>query len=333
MTWKSPSKTYKKCMLPKFQSVDAVHPIIEVEVDDAFLNAWSDPILDKVDPKELHDRMVCLTHTFSTLIRHGQYLVKSEEKSAPDDLVTEMDQGIETLCRMWLQTHYPEHKIIGEEGPKAKISENDVVWYIDPVDGTSNFVDKSDNISVHIGCVFQGHPWVSVVALPFKEQLYSHYYGNDTAQIKLTPPKKLIIGAEFRESFNKDKQVLNMFKERYNASHHQVKSIGVSIIDILLGKATLFFKGDVKLWDIIAPLIILDSHQKGLWDISLFIPKRPKPKTPDDYIKVSPFSNAAAVVERFNKKHLTNCRVGHIIVTPKQSVYEEEILKEMCALR
>ncbi len=333
MTWTAPSKASPTCILPKFLSKEAVTPIISVDVDDTFITAWESEIIDTHDPKELHDKMLCLTHTFSSLIRKGQYSVKSEEKSAPDDLVTEMDQGIETLCRMWLNRHYPDHKIIGEEGPKAHIETEDVVWYLDPVDGTSNFVDKDDNVAVHIGCVYQGKPWVGIVSLPFKDESYSYYHGQNKEQTPFTPPKTLVAGAEFRESTNEDTRALLMLNQRYGARHHQVKSIGVNIIDLLKGKESLFFKGNVKFWDIIAPLIILDSHQKGLWNIAIFIPNTPTPKAPSDYDRYSPFGNEKALVERINTKSLKNSRIGHIIVTPKGSRYEVEILQEILVLR
>ena len=54
------------------------------------------------------------------------------------DLVTEADKATEALIVSRLQSHFPTHRIVGEEGGEgAKSSE--YCWYVDPVDGTTNF--------------------------------------------------------------------------------------------------------------------------------------------------------------------------------------------------
>jgi len=53
------------------------------------------------------------------------------------DLVTEYDLASEQLIREQLSTEFPAHRIIGEEN--AESGEGDLVWYVDPIDGTTNF--------------------------------------------------------------------------------------------------------------------------------------------------------------------------------------------------
>ena len=81
--------------------------------------------------------------------RQGQ--VKSlGTKISAQDLVTEVDKGVEQMIRRLIQTHYPDHSILGEEEvlPGAdeataaleEVRENEYLWIVDPVDGTTNFV-------------------------------------------------------------------------------------------------------------------------------------------------------------------------------------------------
>ena len=54
------------------------------------------------------------------------------------DLVTEADKACEELIVSRLQSYFPTHSIIGEEGGERK-GTSEYCWYVDPVDGTTNF--------------------------------------------------------------------------------------------------------------------------------------------------------------------------------------------------
>ena len=54
------------------------------------------------------------------------------------DLVTEADRASEKLISERLRTAFPEHGIYGEEGTRSGL-ESEYRWYIDPLDGTTNF--------------------------------------------------------------------------------------------------------------------------------------------------------------------------------------------------
>ena len=53
------------------------------------------------------------------------------------DLLTEYDLQSEPLIRGELSREFPGHRIVGEEG--AETGEGELVWYVDPIDGTTNF--------------------------------------------------------------------------------------------------------------------------------------------------------------------------------------------------
>jgi myo-inositol-1(or 4)-monophosphatase len=53
------------------------------------------------------------------------------------DLLTEYDLESERLIRKELSSAFPSHRIVGEEGDDT--GEGEMVWYVDPIDGTTNF--------------------------------------------------------------------------------------------------------------------------------------------------------------------------------------------------
>ncbi len=66
------------------------------------------------------------------------------EKSGPQDLVTEADYAADKLITDFIHEHYPEDAIFSEEsGKNDRIRNAEWVWVIDPLDGTNNFAKES----------------------------------------------------------------------------------------------------------------------------------------------------------------------------------------------
>lgn len=76
------------------------------------------------------------------------------------DPVSEVDHGVEALIRARLAVEYPTHDILGEEILDRPGNNHDVVWAIDPVDGTSNFVNGFPMFCATIGVLSRGRPVV-----------------------------------------------------------------------------------------------------------------------------------------------------------------------------
>ena len=69
----------------------------------------------------------------------GFKFTQKETKSSLSDLVTEVDQEIESVIIDFLRSERPYDSFLGEEGSRLSGSSG-VKWVIDPIDGTTNFV-------------------------------------------------------------------------------------------------------------------------------------------------------------------------------------------------
>ena len=74
------------------------------------------------------------------------------------DPVSEVDQEVERLIRLRLATVFPLHDIVGEEVEERTGREHDVVWVVDPIDGTTNFVNGFPLFAASIGVLHRGRP-------------------------------------------------------------------------------------------------------------------------------------------------------------------------------
>jgi myo-inositol-1(or 4)-monophosphatase len=79
------------------------------------------------------------------------------------DPVSEVDHHVETLVRARIADSHPDHHIIGEEFGARTDVEHDMVWAIDPVDGTANFVNGLPLFSASIGVLHRGLPVVGAL--------------------------------------------------------------------------------------------------------------------------------------------------------------------------
>jgi myo-inositol-1(or 4)-monophosphatase len=82
---------------------------------------------------------------------HGFYEsgVATEYKGEAD-LVTEADRASERLIVERLHSRFPSHGVFGEEGSRGQM-ESEYRWYIDPIDGTTNFAHRYPVFCVSLG--------------------------------------------------------------------------------------------------------------------------------------------------------------------------------------
>ncbi len=79
------------------------------------------------------------------------------DHKAPTDLVTDVDRECETVINERLETAFPDHAVLGEEGgASANMEDATHRWIIDPLDGTTNFVHGIPHFCVSIGLEIEG---------------------------------------------------------------------------------------------------------------------------------------------------------------------------------
>src|SRR5713101_7135583 len=90
----------------------------------------------------------------------------------PLDLVTEADRRSEALIIERLRSYFPKHAVVAEEGGGQK-TDSDYCWYVDPLDGTTNFAHGFPVFSVTLGLAYRGEVIAGVVYDPMREELFT----------------------------------------------------------------------------------------------------------------------------------------------------------------
>ncbi|NLE47431.1 MAG: inositol monophosphatase [Sandaracinaceae bacterium] len=96
--------------------------------------------------------------------------VRAIEKKGAIDLVTEHDRRTEEFIRAQLHLELPHHRVLAEEDGAS--GEGESVWYVDPIDGTTNFAHGHPFFAVSLGLVHRGVPQVGLILAPALGALY-----------------------------------------------------------------------------------------------------------------------------------------------------------------
>lgn len=106
--------------------------------------------------------------------------VKSVQTKKGDhrNLVTEVDLAIEHKLRAAISKRFPDHAIMGEEtGGSPDQEKKEYVWILDPIDGTTNYIQGMPYCCISIGIFKNKKPFIGVIYNPVINTLYAAQKG------------------------------------------------------------------------------------------------------------------------------------------------------------
>lgn len=96
-----------------------------------------------------------------------------EVKTTPNDLVTNLDFETEKFIVNKIRETFPEHKIVSEEGFGDEVKNLDgSIWFIDPIDGTLNFVKQKENFCIMLAYYEDGVGLLAYIYDVMKDKFY-----------------------------------------------------------------------------------------------------------------------------------------------------------------
>ncbi|MEW6325046.1 MAG: inositol monophosphatase family protein, partial [Nitrospirota bacterium] len=109
-------------------------------------------------------------------VRRGRMAVRYK---GAVNLVTEADQRAERLIVRRIRAAFPDHLIVAEEGSGGPVGAMDrgATWFVDPLDGTTNYAHGFPFYCVSIGLEMNGRMAVGVVYDPVRRELFSAIRG------------------------------------------------------------------------------------------------------------------------------------------------------------
>jgi myo-inositol-1(or 4)-monophosphatase len=183
------------------------------------------------------------------------------------DLVTEADRASEKLIVERLRSHFPTHAIVAEEGGGHE-SASEYCWFIDPLDGTTNFAHGFPMFCVSMGLQRAGEPIAGVVYDPIRGELFTAERGAGAFlnhhRIHVSPVKT-VSDSLASTGFPSRKRHHNInihFYYQLAMASHGVRRTGSAALDlsfVACGRLDFFWEFGLKPWDMAAGALLVQE--------------------------------------------------------------------------
>jgi len=189
------------------------------------------------------------------------------ELKGAHDLVTAADRASEQLIVTRLRKEFPAHGIVAEEGGRAEL-DAPLRWYVDPLDGTTNFAHGFPMWNVTLGLAKNNEMIAGVVYDPTSRELFTAERGAGArlngAPIHVSPASR-IEDSLFSTGFPSRKRHNNVnihFYYQLAMLSHGVRRGGSAAIDLAYtacGRLEGFWEFGLSPWDMAAGSLLVEE--------------------------------------------------------------------------
>ncbi len=184
-----------------------------------------------------------------------------------NDYVSEADHESEKIITDVLIKAYPQYKITAEESGSNDIN-SEYEWFIDPLDGTTNFIHGIPQFAVSVGLCKNKIPIIGVVYDPFKNELFCAEKGkgalmnNKKIRVsKCNSIKSAIFGTgiPYRKQDHSGVYIETL-RTLMDAKCGSIRRLGAAALDLAYvasGRLDGFWEFNLKPWDVAAGSIIV----------------------------------------------------------------------------
>ncbi len=183
------------------------------------------------------------------------------------DLVTEADRASERMVVERLRAHYPTHSIVAEEGGGHKGS-SEFCWYVDPLDGTTNFAHGFPMYNVTLALEQAGELIAGVIFDPMRNEMFSSERGGGAflngSPIHVSNVQRVedtLVATGF-PSRKRHENVNVHFYYQLAMITHGVRRAGSAALDLAYvasGRLDGFWEFGLNPWDMAAGILLIQE--------------------------------------------------------------------------
>jgi len=200
------------------------------------------------------------------LMEHFRRRVKVEYKGDVD-LVTVADRASEELIVRRIRERWPGHNILGEEGTRSEQG-SDYRWYVDPLDGTTNFAHSYPVFCVSLALEYRDERIAAVIYDPTRDELFSAEKGSGAflngkaaSVSKIASLAECLVATGF-PSHKRHKNPNIHFYHQLTLRTHGVRRAGSAALDlanVASGRFDGFWEFNLNPWDTAAGVLLVEE--------------------------------------------------------------------------
>ena len=210
----------------------------------------------------------CLKASRSLIRDFGEIENLQVSTKGPGDFVTSADKRTEKIIIEELQKAHSDYGIITEESGSINTANKNNRWIIDPIDGTTNFLNGIPQFAISIGYEEESEMKCGVIFDPIKNEMFCAEKGNgaylNNSRIRVSNKKKLkdalLVTGGPRQSSKIKKENFYEFVEVSNNILSPVRKFGSAALDlayVACGRFDGYWQRELSYWDVAAGIIIL----------------------------------------------------------------------------
>jgi myo-inositol-1(or 4)-monophosphatase len=209
------------------------------------------------------------------LMTHFERRVAVEYKGDVD-LVTVADRAAEELIVERIRSRWPRHDLVAEEGARSETG-SDYRWYVDPLDGTTNFAHSFPVFCVSLGLALRGEVIAGVIYDPTRDELFAAEKGSgawlNQRRIyvsKIGSLSESLLATGF-PSHKRHKNPNIHFYHQITLRTHGVRRAGSAALDLACvasGRFEGFWEFNLSAWDVAAGLLLVQEAGGSVTDFS-----------------------------------------------------------------
>lgn len=198
------------------------------------------------------------------LLAHFSASDKDIQHKGAIDLVTRADRESEAFLIDRIETEFPDHGYVAEEGHRKSVA-GGLAWYIDPLDGTTNFAHGYPVFCISIALVWRGRAVLGVVHDPTRHETFTAIRGQGAKRngqpIRASQQNLLrnaLLCSGFPYSFAEDARNLRLWDAFLHAAQ-SVRRDGSAALDlcyVAAGRFDGFWELGLHSWDIAAGTLV-----------------------------------------------------------------------------
>ena len=203
------------------------------------------------------------------ILKEGYYTKKDITFKAKKDLVTEYDVAVEIYLKKKFSKKFKNFNIIAEESDNANIEFNNSI-IIDPIDGTTNFVNGVPHTAISVGVYKNKKPYLAVVYNPILDELYTAKIGKGAflngKKLKVSHEndfQKSLLATGFPYTSGTNENDLNDVIKKIKTILplcQDLRRLGSAALDLCYvarGVYQGYYEMNLKPWDVSAGVLIL----------------------------------------------------------------------------
>lgn len=202
------------------------------------------------------------------------------KKKAKNDFVTEADLAVDEFLRNNIGSKFPDIPILSEEvavGDFDNYRARELLWIIDPLDGTTNFERRIPHFGISCALVSNSKPLLGVVYTPLNKSIYWATVGSessfcDNKKIYVSKINKLeeaVVCPDFSHIHQKNPQTADFIRKMVNRVR-SIKVMGSAVadmVDLSKGKVDVYYDPGLMPWDAAATALIAEKAGARVTDI------------------------------------------------------------------